>query len=66
MTWAAAGVVIAAIAGQAFWIAHALEAMRRDLGGRLDRIDARLDLVEQTVLRELGERVARLEERTGA
>ena len=61
MTWAAVGVVVAAIAGQAFWIGHALG----EVGKRLDRIDARMDRIEQTVLRDQGERIARLEERTG-
>ena len=62
MTWMAVAVVIAALAGQAFWIAHALA----QVGGRLDRIDARLDRMEQRILQDHGERIARLEERTGA
>jgi hypothetical protein len=32
---------------------------------RLDRLDTRLDRIESTVLRDHGERIARLEERTG-
>jgi hypothetical protein len=59
--WAAAAVVVAAIGGQAFWIARALG----EVGRRLDRIDARLDRIETRVLEDYGQRIARLEERTG-
>ena len=58
VTWAAVGVVIAAIAGQAFWIAHALG----ELGRRLDRIDSHLDRIETTVLADHADRIARLED----
>jgi hypothetical protein len=68
--WAATGVMatvfVAALAAVSFWIAHAVNGLARELGGRLDRIDARLDRIETTVLREHGERIARLEERTGS
>jgi hypothetical protein len=73
VTWEATVVVLAALAGQAFWIAWALgklrddvRDLRDDLGGRLDRVDDRLDRIECTLLRDHGERIARLEERTGA
>jgi hypothetical protein len=59
VTWTAAGVLLVALGGQAFWLAHALG----EVGKRLDRLDARLDRIEQTVLRDHGERIARLEER---
>jgi hypothetical protein len=59
MSWEAVAVVLAALAGQAFWIGRALA----DLGSRIDRVDARLDRIETTVLRDHGERIARLEER---
>jgi hypothetical protein len=62
MTWAAVGVIVAAIAGQALWVAHALG----EVGKRLGRIDTRLDRTESTVLREHGERITRLEERVRA
>ena len=64
MTWEAVAVLLAALAGQAFWIAYVLSGikdsirdLKTDLGGRLDRI-------ETTFLHDYGERIARLEERT--
>jgi hypothetical protein len=56
VTWAAVAVVIAALAGQAFWIAHALA----QVSARLDRLDACLDRIESRVLQDHGERLARL------
>lgn len=61
MVWAAAGVLVAAIAGQAFWIGRAFDALRSELGSRLDRIEQRLDRIDN-----YGERIARLEERANA
>jgi hypothetical protein len=58
VTWAAVGamttVILAAIGLMSFWIARSL-----------DRIDARLDRIEERILVDYGERIARLEERVG-
>ena len=73
MIWAAVAVFVTALFGVVGLVVYALTGVREDirnarldLGARLDRIDARLDRIESTVLREYGERIARLEERTGA
>ncbi len=59
--WAQAATIVSALAAftglQALWISRAL--------GRvyvaLDRVDSRLDHIERVVLRDYGERIARLE-----
>jgi hypothetical protein len=56
-TWTIIGVVVAAIGIQTFWINRALDG----IGKRLDRTDERLDRIEDTLLRDHGERIARLE-----
>ena len=58
----ATGVIVAALAGQAFWIGRALDA----LGARIDRLDARLERIETGVLADHAARVTRLEERARA
>ena len=61
MEWAQAATIVSALAAftglQALWISRALDRVY----AALDRIEARLDRVEGVVLRDLGERVARLE-----
>ena len=63
MGWGQVWTVIAATAGlltlQSFWIGRSLDAVRE----RLERLDTRFDRVEDVVLRDHGERIARLEER---
>ena len=58
--WAQAATIIAALAAftgvQAFWISRALDRVY----AALDRVEARLDSIE-SVGREQGERIARLE-----
>jgi hypothetical protein len=58
--WAQVATIIAALAAftgvQAFWIARALDRVY----AALDRVDTRLDSIEG-VVREQGERIARLE-----
>lgn len=51
-TFAILGSLFAGLALQTFWISRAL-----------DRIERRLDRIEDMVLRDHGERLARLEER---
>jgi hypothetical protein len=70
VTWAAVGVFVTALGAVAGLLVFMLGAVREDirnlrgdLGVRLDRVDVRLDRIESTVLREHGERIARLEER---
>jgi hypothetical protein len=60
--------LLAVIGAQAFWIARALDALRGELhrgfdgvDQRLERVEGRLDRVENVVLRDHGERIARLE-----
>jgi hypothetical protein len=65
MEWAQAAAIIGvltavvglAVGLQSFWIAHALDRIH----ATLDRLDGRLDDVEGVVLRDHGERIARLE-----
>ena len=61
MEWAQAATIVSALAAftgvQALWISRALDRVY----AALDRIEARLDRVESVVLRDLGQRVARLE-----
>ena len=75
--WAQAATIVSALAAftglQAVWISHALDRVYARFDGidarldridaRLDRMDARLDRVEGVVLRDHGERIARLETR---
>jgi hypothetical protein len=63
--WSQVGTIIAvltavvglAVGLQSFWIAHALDGIH----ATRDRLDARFDHVEGVVLRDYGERIARLE-----
>jgi hypothetical protein len=59
--WAQAATIVTALGAftgvQALWISRALDRVY----AALDRIEARLDRVEGVVLRDLSERVARLE-----
>jgi hypothetical protein len=59
--WAQAATIVSALAAftglQALWISRALDRVY----AALDRIEARLDRVGGDMLRDLGERVARLE-----
>jgi hypothetical protein len=65
MEWAQAATIVSAlvaVAGlQALWITRALDR----LDARLDRVDAKLDRIEGAVLRDHGERIARLEASLG-
>jgi HAMP domain-containing protein len=62
MEWAQVATLVAALAAftgmQALWVARALDRLE----ARVDRVDARLGVIE-TLLRDQGERIARLEER---
>lgn len=71
--WAQAATIVSALAAftglQAVWISHALDRVYARFDGvdaRLDRIEARLDRIEGVVLRDHGERIARLETRLSA
>ena len=59
--WAEAATIVSALVAftglQALWISRALDRVH----ATLDRLDSRFDHVEGVVLRDLGERVARLE-----
>ena len=59
--WAQAATIISALAAftglQALWISRALDRIH----ATLDRLDSRFDHVEGDVLRDHGERIARLE-----
>jgi hypothetical protein len=61
MEWAQAATIVSALAVftglQALWISRALDRV----DATLDRLDARFDRVEGVVLRDHGERIARLE-----
>jgi hypothetical protein len=59
MTWAIIGAMAALLTLQSFWIGRLFDATNK----RLDRIDGRLDHIEGSVLRDHGERIARLEAR---
>lgn len=59
---AVAAVIVPLVGLQTFWIARSLDA----IGGRLERVDRRLEHIDQAVLREHGERIARLEARTSS
>ena len=80
MDWTQTWTTIAAIAGviglQSFWIARSLDAIARRfeqvdarfdrIDERFDRVDVRFDRVDDVLLRDHGERIARLEERERA
>ena len=59
--WAEAATIVSALAAftglQALWISRALDRVY----AALDRVDSRLDHLERMVLRDYGERIARLE-----
>ncbi len=61
MEWAQAATIVSALAAftglQALWISRALDRVH----ATLDRLDSRFDHVEGVVLRDYGERIARLE-----
>jgi len=66
--WAQVATIVTALAAfmglQTLWISHALDRVYARFEGidtRLDRIDLRLDRIDGAVLRDLGERIARLE-----
>jgi hypothetical protein len=68
--WAQAATIVSALAAftglQALWISRALDrvyAALDRLDARLDHVEGRLDRLDGVVLRDLGERVARLEAR---
>jgi hypothetical protein len=62
MEWAQVATLVAALAAftgmQAFWVARALDRLE----ARVDRVEAMLGVIE-TLLRDQGERIARLQER---
>jgi hypothetical protein len=64
MTWAAAGVVLVALAGQAFWITYVLSGVKDEIRDLKSDLGARLDRIETTFLHDYGEHITRLEERT--
>jgi hypothetical protein len=59
--WAQAATIVSALAAftamQALWISRALDRVHQTL----DRLDSRFDRVEGVVLKDHGERIARLE-----
>jgi hypothetical protein len=59
--WAQAATIVSALAAftglQALWISRALDRVH----ATLDRLDSKFDHVEGVVLRDHGERIARLE-----
>ena len=61
MEWAQAATIVSALAAftgvQALWISRALDRVY----AALERLDVRLDHIERVVLRDHGERIARLE-----
>lgn len=77
MEWIQVWTMIGAMAGivglQSFWIGRSLDEIRLRIDRvdqridrvelRLDRIELRLDRIETSVLRDHGERIARLEQR---
>jgi hypothetical protein len=72
MEWAQAATIVSALAAftglQALWISRALDRVYAALDridARIDRVEARLDRLEGIVLRDLGERIARLESAGG-
>jgi hypothetical protein len=68
MEWSQVATIVSTLAAltafQGLWISRALDrvyAAVDRIEARLGRIDERLDRVEGVVLRDLGERIARLE-----
>lgn len=57
---AVAVVVAPLVALQTYWIARAIDA----LSARMDRFEGRLDGIENTLVRDHGERITRLEARS--
>jgi hypothetical protein len=60
---AVAAIVVPMISIQTFWIARGFSSLERELGGRLDRVEERLDHIDRTVIRDHSERITRLESR---
>jgi hypothetical protein len=72
---AVGAITIGVVGAQAFWIARALDALRDEMhrgfelvdlrfervDRRFERVEQRLDRIEGSVLRDHGERIARLE-----
>jgi uncharacterized membrane-anchored protein len=72
---AVGAITIGVVGAQAFWIARALDALRDEMhrgfelvelrfervDQRFERVEQRLDRIEGSVLRDHGERIARLE-----
>jgi hypothetical protein len=68
MDWAAAAVILAALAGQSFWmnarmndVSRRTERLEDTITARFDQVGERFDRIEATVLKDHGERIARLE-----
>jgi hypothetical protein len=59
---AVAAIVVPMITIQTLWIARSLGGLEGTLGGRLDRVEQRLEHIDQT-MRDHAERIARLEAR---
>jgi hypothetical protein len=60
---AVAAIVVPMISIQTFWIARGFSSLERELGGRIDRLEARLDHIDRTIIHDHAERIARLESR---
>jgi hypothetical protein len=60
---AVAAIVVPMISIQTFWIARGFSSLERELGGRIDRVEERLDHIDRTIIRDHSERIARLESR---
>lgn len=59
---ASVAVVVVPLVGlQTFWIARSLD----QIAARLDRVEGRIDGLEQTLVRDHGERITRLEAKLG-
>jgi hypothetical protein len=60
---AVAAIVVPMISIQTLWIARGFSSLERSLGGRLGRVEERLDHIDRTVIRDHSERITRLESR---